>query len=122
MNVALDGCEEDLALRLDDVASGFQCGFFGLHERCEMGDGLLHHAGGLDHLRQEHLAGSEEIADHAHAVHQRAFDDEERAAELDAGFLGVDLDVGVDSLDERVRETLFDGAVAPLFGLLFRRC
>ena len=45
---------------------------------------------------------------------------EQRAAELDARFFGVDLDVGVDALDQRVREALFDGAVAPLFGLLLR--
>ncbi len=94
-------------------------GLLGLHEGREVGDGLLHDAGGFDHLRQEHFAGAEEIADDAHAVHQRAFDDQERAAELDAGFFGVDLDVGVDALDERVGEALFDGAVAPLFGLLF---
>ena len=43
----------------------------------------------------------------------------ERPAELDAGFFGVDLDVGVDALDERVGEALFDSAVAPLFGFLF---
>ena len=95
------------------------CGFFGFHEGREVGDGFLHHAGGLDDLRQEHLAGAEEIADDAHAVHQRAFDDEQRAAEFDAGFFGVDLDVGVDALDQGVREALFDRAVAPLFGFLF---
>ena len=43
----------------------------------------------------------------------------ERAAEFGAGFFGVDLDVGVDSLHQRVGEALFDGAVAPLFGFLF---
>ena len=43
---------------------------------------------------------------------------EERAAEFDARFFGVGLDVGVDALHQRVREALLDGAVAPLFGLL----
>ena len=119
VNVAFDGGEHDLSLRLDDLAGGGQRGLLGLHERRQVRDGLLHHAGGFDHLRQKHLAGAEEIADHAHAVHQRAFDDEQRAAEFDAGFLGVDLDVGVDALHQRVREALLDGAVAPLFGLLF---
>ena len=51
-------------------------GLLGLHEGRQVGDGLLHDAGGLDDLRQEHLAGAEEVADDAHAVHQRAFDDE----------------------------------------------
>jgi hypothetical protein len=41
----------------------------------QVGDRLLHDARRLDHLRQEHLAGAEQIADHVHAVHQRAFDD-----------------------------------------------
>ena len=84
-----------------------------------MGDGFLHHARGFDDLRQKHFACAEEVADDAHAVHQRAFDDEQRAAELDARFFGVELDVGVDALHQRVREALFDGAGAPLFGLLF---
>ena len=119
VDVAFDGGEEDLALRLDDLAGGGHGGFFGFHEGREVGDGLLHDAGGFDHLREEHFAGAEEVADDAHAVHERAFDDEQRAAQLDAGFFGVDLDVGVDAFDERVREALFDGAVAPLFGLLF---
>ena len=40
-----------------------------------MGDRLLHHARALHDLRQEHLAGAEQVADDVHAVHQRAFDD-----------------------------------------------
>src|ERR1700722_19373354 len=35
-------------------------------------------------------------------------------------FTRIDLDIGVDPLDQRVRKPLFDRAVAPLFGLLFR--
>ena len=74
VDVALDGGEKDFALRLDDLAGGGHGGFFGLHEGRQVGDGFLHHAGGLDHLRQEHFARAEEIADDAHAGHQRAFD------------------------------------------------
>ena len=33
----------------------------------QVGHRLLHHAGRLDHLGQEHLAGAEEVADHVHA-------------------------------------------------------
>ena len=121
VHVALDRGEQDLALRLDDLAGRDHRGLLGFHERRQVGDGFLHHARGFDHLGQEHFARAEEIADHAHAVHQRAFDDEQRAAELDARFFGVDLDVGVDALDQRVREALLDGAVAPFFGLLLGR-
>jgi hypothetical protein len=46
----------------------------------QVGHGLLHHARGLDHLGQEHLAGAEQVADDIHAVHQRAFDHVQRAA------------------------------------------
>ena len=119
VHVAFDGGEDDFALRLDRLAGGGHGGLLGLHEGREVGDGLLHHAGGFDHLRQEHFARAEEVADDAHAGHQRAFDDQQRAAELDAGLLGVGFDVGVDAFDQGVREALFDGAVAPLFGLLF---
>jgi hypothetical protein len=38
-----------------------------------MRDRLLHHPRRLHHLRQEHLAGAEEVADDVHAVHQRNF-------------------------------------------------
>ena len=62
----------------------------------QVGDGLLHHPGALDHLRQEHLARAEEVADDVHAVHQRAFDDRERPVVLLPGLL----DVGVDEVDD----------------------
>ncbi len=119
VHVALDRGEHDFSLRLDHLAGRGHRRLLRLHERRQVGHGLLHHAGGLDHLGQEHLARSEQIAHHAHAVHQRAFDHQQRAAQLDAGFLGVDLDVGVDALDQRVRKALLDRAVAPFFGLLF---
>jgi hypothetical protein len=83
--------------------------------------GLLHHAGRLDHLGQEHLARSEQIPYYSHAIHQRAFDHKERAAQFDAGFFGVKLDVRVDPLYQCVRKTFFHRAIAPLFGLLFTR-
>ena len=43
----------------------------------------------------------------------------ERAAQFGARFFGVDLDVGVDALDQRVRKALLNRAVAPFFGFLF---
>jgi hypothetical protein len=78
VDVALDGGEEDLALGLDDCCRRRPWRLFGFHEGREVGDGLLHHAGGFDDLGQEHFARAEEIADDAHAVHERAFDDFER--------------------------------------------
>ena len=100
-----------------------------LDERDQVGDGLLHHSRRLHHLRQEHLAGAEQVADDVHAVHQRSLDhlDRPAAAGLDLGaeLLGVLLDVGVETLDQRVRDPLADRQRPPLERrhlLLPRRC
>ena len=77
VDVALDRGHDDLAVGASRVASGLASR---LDERDQVGDGLLHHARGLHHLRQEHLAGAEQVADDVHAVHQRALDDLDRAA------------------------------------------
>ena len=63
---------------------------------------LLHHAGGFHHLRQEHLAGAEQVADHVHAGHQRAFDHVQRARGFQARFFGVLDDVCGDALHQRM--------------------
>ena len=73
-----------------------------------MGHRLLHHARRLDHLRQEHLAGAEQVADDVHAVHQRALDHlywpAALALEFGARLLGVlDNPVG-DAVHQRVRQ------------------
>ena len=60
---------------------------FLLHEGFEVGHRLLHGAGALHHLGQEHLARSKQISHDVHAVHQRAFDDEQGPAELLTGLL-----------------------------------
>ena len=69
VDIALDGCDEERALR-------GAADFLGGHEGFKVGDGRLHHAGGADDLGEEHLSFAEELADDAHAVHQRSFDDE----------------------------------------------
>ncbi len=81
--------------------------------------GLLHHAGGLDHLGQEHLARAEQIAHHVHAAHQRAFDHLDGACALLAALLGVLHDEGGDALDQRVLEALVHRQIAPFLGLGF---
>ena len=85
----------------------------GFHERLEVRNGALHHPGGLHHLRQEHLARAEQVADDLHPVHQRALDDVERTLGLLAGLLGVRLDVVGDAVHERVLKALADGRVPP---------
>ena len=44
-----------------------------LHEGQQMRDGLFHHARAFHHLGQKHFASPEQIANHVHAAHQRAF-------------------------------------------------
>ena len=88
-------------------------GLFRFHERGEPSHRFFHYAGGFDHLRQEHLAGAEEIADHTHAIHQRPFNDLERAAVLQSGRFGVLIDEAVDALEQGVFQAFFHRVVAP---------
>src|SRR5574343_1881509 len=82
-----------------------------------MGDGLFHDAGRLDHLRQEHLAGAEQVANVVHAGHQRAFDDGERGAafafQLGAYFLSIGHSEICYALDQGIFEAFFDRLFAP---------
>ena len=78
-----------------------------------MGDGLLHDAGALDDLGQEHLPGAEEVADDVHPVHQRALDDLDRTGGREPRLLGVLDDEGVDALDEGVGQPFLDRPLAP---------
>ena len=70
VHVALHRRHHDAARRVPSPGSGL----LGFHEGQQIGDRFFHHAGGFDHLRQKHLARAEQIADHVHARHQRAFD------------------------------------------------
>ena len=89
VHVALDGREHDRASGLALVAAR---GLFRFHIGQQLRHRLLHDASRLDDLRQEHLAGAEQVADDVHARHQRAFDDVERALGLKPRLLGVSLD------------------------------
>ena len=71
VHVALDRGEHDRALA---AVVGL------LHVRLEVGDGGLHHLGRLQHERQLHLAGAEQLADHLHPGQQVVVDDVERGA------------------------------------------
>ena len=82
---------------------------------------LLHHPGGFHHLRQEHFPRAEQIADHAHAIHQRPLDDLERPAVFHPGLFGVLVDEAVDAFQQRVFQPFLDRFLAPrkiLFDLL----
>lgn len=91
--------------------------FLCLHERFEVRDRLLHHAGGLHDLRQEHFAGPEQFANDAHAGHERALNHVERATVFPSSLLRILVNEFGDPFEKRVLETLFDRAVPPLLGL-----
>ncbi len=84
-----------------------------LHEGQQIGDRLLHHARGFHHLRQEHFAGAEQVADDVHAVHQRAFDHVERALGALPRFLDVGRDEIGDAVHQRMRQPLLHRPLAP---------
>ncbi len=109
MYVALHGRHDDGAV----VRALVGLFFFFFDEGQQIGHGLFHHARGFHHLRQEHLAGTEQIAHHVHAVHERAFDHIQRPGGLLAGFFGVFGDVAVDALDQGVFEALVDLELTP---------
>ena len=52
--------------------------------------------------------------------HQGTFNHQQRPAQLYTSLLCIDLDVGIDSPDQRVRKALLDRPIAPLLFLLFR--
>ena len=117
MHVAFDCREHDCACRPALVAAR---PLLRLHVGQEYRHRLLHDAGRLDHLRQEHLAGAEQVADDVHARHQRAFDDVKRAFGLKPRLLRVGLDVLGDPIDERMGDALVDRPFAP--GEILRPC
>ena len=117
MHIALDRGDDDLALRFGLAASGDQRSFFGFDIGQQMGHRLFHHARAFHHLRQEHLAGTEAVADDVHAGHQRAFDHMQRPPALGLyglpGFFGVGGDEFGDAMYQRMAEALVDIAGAP---------
>ena len=116
VHIALHRRHQDLAGGWPGIEAGQLLFFFEVG--LQIGDRLLHHARGLHHLRQEHLAGAEQVANHVHAGHQRAFDHVQRLVGLLAGFFRVGFDEVGDAVHERMREALLDRRIAPLQILL----
>ena len=71
VHVALHRGDHELPLARPRLAA---LRLFRLDVRHQMRHRLLHDASRLHHLRQEHLPGAEQVADHVHAVHQRTLD------------------------------------------------
>ena len=96
--------------------------FLLLDKRHEVGDGLLHHAGALYHLRQKHLARPEQVPDHVHPVHEWAFYNVQRALGLLPRLLRVLLGELGYALDERVLQPPLDRPAPPFLILFVHLC
>ena len=90
-------------------------------ERHEMRHRPLHHPGALHHLRQEHLADAEQVADGVHAVHQRPLDHVDGPRRGQPRLLGIVDDVAVDAFHQRMAQPFGDRPAAPL-GVVRRGC
>ena len=118
MDVALDGGEDDLALGFDDLAGGFHGALFGLHEGVRWATAFFMTRADLTTCGRNILpAPKRSPTTDMPAIRGPSMTRRGRPS-LEAGFFGVDFDVGVDAADEGVREAFFDGAVAPGFGFL----
>ncbi len=105
VHVALYGGEQDA--RFPGAFVG------GAHIGLQDFDGVAHHLGGLDHLRQEHLARGEAFAHPGHPVHQRTLDDVHRPALFLQGLQQVFPQGRGPAADERADEPFRDvGPVA----------
>ena len=106
----------DIALHCGDhhLAVGFTLLFAGFNERLEIRHRLFHDARRFHHLRQEHFALAKQVADHVHAVHQRAFNHFNRTRSLLAGFFGILLDKLGNAFDQRVFQTFIHFPRTPL--------
>ena len=61
---------------------------------------LFHDAGAFNDLRQEHFSGAEQIAHMIHTTHQWAFDDLERPCVILAGFIDINIDMGINTVHQ----------------------
>ena len=88
-------------------------GFFFLDVGLQIGHCLLHHTGTLNHLWQEHLALTKQVAHHVHAVHQWSLDHLDGAGEILSGLFGIFYYPGVDTFHQRVFQAFANGLFAP---------
>ena len=106
VHVAFDRGQHDPALAA--VVGALHVGF-------EVGHGHLHGLGRLQHERQLHLTGGEQLTDDLHAAEQHVVDDEQRGEFGGHGvveFVGESLAVAV---DDALAESLLDGPVGAVF-------
>ncbi len=84
-----------------------------------MRHGFLHHPRTFHHLRQKHFAGTKEVADNIHAVHQRSFNDLDGFSQLFIGFLTVLHNIFINAVHQGVFQAFFHAFFTPEFGSFF---
>ena len=114
MNVALHRGQQDFPV----IATA--AGFFRLDVGLQVGNGLFHDTGGLDHLGQEHFSFTKEVAHGIHPVHQGTLYDLYRCVIGQSGGLGILFNELDDALEQRVLKALCHWQLAPLEILGFR--
>ncbi|MPL88384.1 hypothetical protein SDC9_34404 [bioreactor metagenome] len=111
VHIALHRRHQHLACGL--AAGATLRGLFLFHVGQQHRHRLLHHTGRFHHLRQEHLARAEKVADDVHARHQRPLDYIKRAGGGLTGLLGVGLDEFGDAVHQCMFEPLRHRPLAP---------
>ena len=125
MDIALDRGNDDFPLGLDVCTGRFKQQFFGFNIRQQMRHCLLHHACAFHNLRQKHFALTKQVANHIHAVHQRAFNHMQRTATFSLNrfpnLLRIRHDVFIHAVNQRMRQTLAHRQCTPfvLFAVIF---
>ena len=64
MDIALDRGQQNFALGFD-----LATGLFGVDIGQQIGHGLFHYPGALDHLGQKHFAAAKQVPNLVHALH-----------------------------------------------------
>ena len=118
MDITFHGCKQDSCRRLALLVF---CFFF-LNIWYEIGNRFFHHAGAFNHLRKKHLALGEQVTDYIHTVHQRPFDNVQRAWVFLPGLFRVFGYIVYHSLYESVLQPFFDCSVTPLGFCCFVFC
>ncbi len=93
--------------------AGTRLAFFLFNIRDQHRHGLFHDTCTFDHLWQKHAPVTKQVTHHVHAIHQRTFDNVQRLRAIQSGFLGILLDVGIDTLDQCVLQPVFNRSLPP---------
>ena len=115
MNVTLHRShDDDVVFRVFRIILSTLIILISLHIWLQHCHSLLHHAGRLHHLRQEHLAVAKQAAHLLHGRHQVVVYHAQRSACLLVSLLGVSVYIVGHALEHGVFYAFVQGALAPV--------